>query len=160
MKAEQMRNAVDRAMRSNLYCAESVLLGVAEGLEIESPLIPRIASGFCSGLSRTGGTCGAVNGGVMALGLLFGRDDGESLPEGAYENVRMFMQRFNNSFGSCNCLELTGCDLSTEEGHNQYLEKRIWEKCQVLTRSAVEMVAEIAERDVGNLPADGNADGL
>jgi len=142
-----MRKAADRAMRSNLYCAESVLLGVAEGLNIKSPLIPRIASGFCSGLSRTGGTCGALNGGVMALGLIFGRDNGDSPPDGSYEKVEMFLQRFTDASGSCNCLEITGCDLGTEEGMNRYLETGMWEKCQNLTRKAVALVAEIAERE-------------
>lgn len=142
-----MTKGVDRALRSNLYCAESVLLGVAEGLNIKSPLIPRIASGFCSGLSRTGGTCGAVNGGVMALGLIFGRDDGDAPPDGFYEKVQQFLKRFKDTCGSCNCLELTGCDLSTEEGHNQYVEERMWEKCQDLTRKAVSMIAEIADRE-------------
>ena len=35
------------------YCAEAVLLAVAKHNGIESPLIPAIATGFCSGLSRT-----------------------------------------------------------------------------------------------------------
>jgi C_GCAxxG_C_C family probable redox protein len=145
MNAVEMRRGVDKAMHSNLYCAESVLLGVAKGLEIESPLIPRIASGFCSGLSRTGGTCGAVNGGVMALGLIFGRDNGEAPPDSSYEKVQTFLKRFEESAGSCNCLEITGCDLGTEEGYKRYLEKDMWKKCQDLTRMAVAMVAEIAE---------------
>lgn len=145
MNADEMRRGVDRAMRSNLYCAESVLLGVAEGLNIQSPLIPRIASGFCSGLSRTGGTCGALNGGVMALGLIFGRDNGESPPDGSYEKVEMFLNQFKDANGSCNCRAITGCDLGTDEGMRRYLETGMWEKCQEITRRAVSMIAEIAE---------------
>ena len=150
-----MRNGVDRALASNLYCAESVLLGVAEGLQIKSPLIPRIASGFCSGLSRTGGTCGAVNGGVMALGLIFGRDDGEMPADDSYDRVQTFLRRFKDACGSCNCLELTGCDLGTEEGQDRYFEKRMWEKCQEFTRKAVSMVAEISGCDDGQVPRPG-----
>lgn len=93
MKADQMEKAAERAWSSNLYCAESVLLGVAEGLNITSPLIPRMASGFCGGMSRTGGTCGAVSGGIMALGLIFGRDDGEAPPALAYEKVQIFLKQ-------------------------------------------------------------------
>lgn len=145
VKMEQMEVVLKQALRSNLYCAESVVLAVAEGLNIRSPLIPRIASGFCSGLSRTGGTCGAVNGGIMALGLLFGRDDGEGPPDGAYDKVRTFLQRFSDAHGSCTCLELTGCDLSTEEGRNRYAEEGMMVKCYGLTRDAVSLVAEIAQ---------------
>ncbi len=145
MKTQKMEQGADRALGSNLYCAESVLLGAAEGLNVESPFIPRIATGFCSGLSRTCGTCGAVNGGIMALGLIFGRDDGETPPDATYEKIQVFLKRFEETYGSCNCRELTGCDLSTEEGHRQYLDKGMWERCQDLTRKAVSLVAEVAE---------------
>lgn len=151
MKADQMEKAAERAWSSNLYCAESVLLGVAEGLNIKSPLIPRIASGFCGGMSRTGRTCGAVSGGIMALGLIFGRDDGEAPPDAAYEKVRMFLKRFKDTYGSCNCMELTGCDLSSEEGRKQFAEKGMRARCEEFTRNAVLMVAEIADVD-GKMP--------
>ena len=36
---------------SGFYCAESVLLAIAESQGIESDLIPRIATGFCSGIA-------------------------------------------------------------------------------------------------------------
>jgi len=145
MNADEMKRGVERAMQSNLYCAESVLLAVAEGLNIKSPLIPRIASGFCGGLSHTGGTCGALSGGVMALGLVFGRDIGETPLDRSYEKVRMLLNQFKEANGSCNCLEITGCDLGTEDGMNRYLETGMWEKCQDITRGAVAMVAEIAK---------------
>jgi C_GCAxxG_C_C family probable redox protein len=145
MNVELMEETVVRALDSNLYCAESVLAGVAAGLNINSPLIPRIASGFCSGMSRTGGTCGAVTGGIMAIGLIFGRDTGEERPEGAYDKVQLFLKRFEDSHGSCNCMELIECDLSTEKGHKQFYKEGKWEKCQEFTKKAASIVAEIAE---------------
>jgi len=48
---------------SGFYCAESVLLAIAGHKGIQSDLIPGIATGFCSGMSRTCGMCGAVTGG-------------------------------------------------------------------------------------------------
>jgi C_GCAxxG_C_C family probable redox protein len=144
MKVEKVEEAVDRALSSNLYCAESVLLAFAEGLGMKSELVPRIASGFCSGLSLTGGTCGAVNGGIMALGLIFGRDSADEPPYGSYAKVQEFLERFKDAYGSCNCTELTGCDLSTEEGRNQYMQKELWRQCQGYVKNAVSVIAEIA----------------
>jgi len=83
----------------------------------------------------------------MALGLLFGRDDGEAPPDAAYEKVQMFLKRFKDTYGSCNCLELTGCDLSSEEGRRQFARKGMREKCEDFTRNAVLMAAEIADFD-------------
>jgi len=53
---------------SGLFCAESVLLAAAEALGVNSDLIPRIASGVCSGLARTGGLCGALSGALLVSG--------------------------------------------------------------------------------------------
>ena len=60
--------------RSGYFCAESVLQAIAENQDIQSDLIPKIATGFCSGISRTGGMCGAVSGGIMGIGLVAGRN--------------------------------------------------------------------------------------
>ena len=60
--------------QSGFFCAESVLLAIAESQGIQSDLIPRIATGFCSGISRTGGMCGAVSGAIMGIGLVAGRN--------------------------------------------------------------------------------------
>jgi len=38
---------------SGFWCAESVLLAVAESKGIKSDIIPKIATGFCAGISRT-----------------------------------------------------------------------------------------------------------
>jgi C_GCAxxG_C_C family probable redox protein len=54
------------------YCAESVLLAIAESQGIQSHIIPRIATGFCSGMAPTCGLCGAANGAIMGIGLLNG----------------------------------------------------------------------------------------
>jgi hypothetical protein len=83
----------------------------------------------------------------MALGLIFGRDDGEAPPDAAYEKAQMLLKRFKDTYGSCNCLELTGCDLSSEEGRKQFAEKGMREKCLDFTKSAVSMAAEIADVD-------------
>lgn len=144
MKSEQIEEFVERALDSNLYCAETVLLAVAQSLKIDSPIVPRIASGFCSGVSRTGSTCGAVNGGIMALGLLYGRDKGEEPPDGAYDKVQEFTRQFENTYGSCNCRDLTGCDLSTKEGRDQFFQKEKWNQCQEYVRKAVSIIAQLA----------------
>ena len=39
--------------KSGYFCAESVLLAVSEHYGIKSSFIPGIATGFCSGTSRT-----------------------------------------------------------------------------------------------------------
>jgi C_GCAxxG_C_C family probable redox protein len=85
-------------------------------METENDVIPRIASVFAGGIGNTGAVCGAVIGALMAIGLKQGR--AESMDE-ALRNLavaREFRRRFETEMKTINCRELTGADLTTEEG--------------------------------------------
>ncbi len=115
--------------RSGFYCAESVLTAVAESRGIQSDLIPRLATGFCSGMARTGGPCGAVSGAIMAMGLSTGRQAPAESVEATYDLVRKLMERFQERFGSTNCRALLGCDLGTAEGQQTFRANHLIERC-------------------------------
>ena len=61
-------------------CCESVLLTLAEYLEIESELIPKIGTAIGAGVSLNGLLCGSISGVAMAIGLKFGRSSKEENP--------------------------------------------------------------------------------
>jgi C_GCAxxG_C_C family probable redox protein len=92
------------------------------GIEFDDTIIPRIASGFAGGIGNTGAVCGAVIGGVMALGLL--GEQGETMEDAlrSLGRVADFRRRFETEMGSIHCRELTGADLTTEEGIRRYME--------------------------------------
>ena len=102
-----------------LYCAETVLADVAAEHGIESSLIPRIATGLCSGMARTCGPCGALTGGILALNLVLGRDNRAQSVERNYAAVQELVERFEQQHGSTQCQQLLGCDLGTVEGQQQ-----------------------------------------
>lgn len=148
MNPEQVRqSAMSRFGEDGLFCAESVLSAVAEAAGLESSLIPRVATGFCGGVSRTCGMCGAVAGGVMALGLVFGRDYPEEPKDECYDRVQRFLAAFAGTCGSTNCRELTGCDLGTEAGRAAFEERGLVEDCRRYTGLAAGLVAEIIGND-------------
>jgi C_GCAxxG_C_C family probable redox protein len=94
---------------------------VCQELKIENEIIPRIASAFAGGIGNTGTVCGAVSGAVMAIGLKQGRAD---TMEEALRNLavaREFRRRFEAEMETINCRELTGADLSTPEGIEQFM---------------------------------------
>jgi C_GCAxxG_C_C family probable redox protein len=90
-------------------------------IEIENDVIRRIAFGFAGGLGNTGAVCGAVVGAVMAIGLKRGRVD--TLEAGLRELgvAREFRRRFEAEMETISCRELTGADLTTEEGLEQFM---------------------------------------
>ncbi len=119
-----------KLMGEGWLCAESVLLAVTGARGLTSPLIPRMATAFCSGLSRSCGTCGAVTGGVLAISLLAGRDTPErELLDLAYAPTQEFLEGFLAAYGSTNCFDITGCDFRTPEGQARYREANLKETC-------------------------------
>ena len=93
---------------------------MSQELGIENEAIPRIASGFGGGIGGTGAVCGAVVGAVMAIGLKHGRDDASQDRYGTWRLVQEFRRRFEAEMGHLCCHELTGMDLSTEEGRKEF----------------------------------------
>ena len=121
------------------------MLSVAESKNIQSELIPKIASGFCGGIARTSGICGAVSGAIMAISIFCGRDLSDEPIDKAYVPVRKLIETFENKFGSTNCRELTGCDLSTEEGRKRYFATNMLERCRCYTEEATRIAMSIIE---------------
>jgi len=94
-------------------------------METENDVIPRIASAFAGGIGNTGSVCGAVVGAVMAIGLKQGPVDTmeEKLRDLAV--TQEFRRRFEAEMKTISCSELTGLDLTTEEGLQQLMSSDI-----------------------------------
>ena len=135
-----------------LYCAESVLKIIAEAGGKDSDDLIRMATGFCSGASRTSGQCGAVSGAIMGIGLYAGRTAAGQDKDPSYMMVQEFLERFNKKFDSINCFELIECDFATKEGQDRFKEKRLLQKCILIAIHAVETALSIL-REQGYLLA-------
>jgi C_GCAxxG_C_C family probable redox protein len=59
-----------------LNCAESVVRILSEYYGWNNPAFPRVATAFGGGIGGTQDVCGAFTGGVMAIGMLMGREAG------------------------------------------------------------------------------------
>jgi C_GCAxxG_C_C family probable redox protein len=139
----------EELFESGSLCAESVLVAVTEELGLTCKLIPRMATGFCSGLARTGGLCGAVGGAVIALGIVAGRDGADEPVDPTYALVRAVLERFEDRFGATTCRELTGCDLATDGGQEQFRESGQHARCVEYVREATRMVLEALDSKGG-----------
>jgi C_GCAxxG_C_C family probable redox protein len=114
---------------------------VSEARSISNDGIPRIATGLCSGMARTGGMCGALSGAILAIGMVIGRDSAHGSVEPAYSQVRSLIAGFRERHGSTSCPDLIECDLSTEEGQLVFKQEHRIERC----RRYVEDAARIGQ---------------
>jgi len=74
--AEIRRMAENYYRRGDFYCSEAIVKTIKDAFQLPVPdTIIAMASGFPIGMGRSGCTCGAMAGGIMALGLFFGRTE-------------------------------------------------------------------------------------
>lgn len=105
-------------------CCQSTLIPFAEDEGLDHATFYKLAAQFGSGMRR-GSVCGAVTGGLMALGLL----DGDS------RTAAEFQRRFLERAGAINCAELL--KNAKENGE----EKKA--HCDRMIAIAVELVEEL-----------------
>jgi C_GCAxxG_C_C family probable redox protein len=151
LKKTTQKNALSEKaaeyFREGYNCAQSVLLTMFEYWDGKSELVPKIATGFGGGIGRCGSVCGALTGGVMALGIRCGTN--EPVLEKrlkAYEAARRLYKHFEKQYGTVLCKELIGYDLSNpkeseEAGKNKVFE----EKCPNYVKTVVEALLEITK---------------
>lgn len=141
--ASQVRQAAEDSFANGLYCAESVLVALAQSQGFDNEFLPKMASGFCGGMARTCGTCGAVTGAIMGMGLTLGRSQAGESVKPAYVATQRLISEFEKEFGARDCHVLLGCDLSTPEGQATFREKKLGERCAQFTGKAAEIAANI-----------------
>src|SRR5512136_1800009 len=93
---EQARRKAEEFYRSGQFlCSEAVFLVANEflGKPVPDDMV-RLASGFPVGMGRAGCACGAVTGGVMALGLKYGRTQPGAKTPGMFETSKELHDRF------------------------------------------------------------------
>jgi len=143
--ASEIRKSAEDSFASGLYCAESVVLSLARAQGIESDLLTRMATGFCGGMARTCGTCGALTGAIMGLGISLGRSQPDGSVKDAYAATQRLIREFEQAFGARDCHVLLGCDLGTPEGQAQFRERQLAERCIGYTGKAAEIAATILQ---------------
>ncbi|NLF40928.1 C_GCAxxG_C_C family protein [bacterium] len=127
-------------------CAQSTFCALCERLGMDRNTALKTSCGFGGGMGRNQEVCGAVAGGIMAIGLRHGRgvNDDRPVTMAAYEKVRAFMGRFAAQHGSCLCRDLLdGVNLLTAEGQQQFKERNLHGTvCTECVRTATRLAEE------------------
>lgn len=127
-------------------CSQAVIWAFAEDFGLDKATALRIAEGFGGGMGASGGTCGALTGAMMAIGLKHGRQDADDRDAKA-ETVRLtreLMRRFKDQHGSLLCKVLIGCEIDTPQKFAAARDSGVMTAtCPGLIRSACDTLEEI-----------------
>lgn len=97
-------------------CAESVLRGVCHAQEIDLPDVAKMmATPFGGGIGRCEDVCGALAGGVMALGACIGRTKTSEDRLRSYDAAKLLYTSFQKRFDSVDCKVLNKSDFKSPE---------------------------------------------
>ncbi len=127
------------------FCAEAVLLAIAESKGIRSDLIPKIATGFSTGIGKTGGLCGALIGGILVINIFTGRSSAQESTRKNFGLVKQLINRFEKKYGSSDCKGLLGCDLGTLRGQYTFMVDDLFDKCTEYTEEATRITMTLIE---------------
>ena len=112
-----IKDGVDEAMRCwglKLNCAESVMRGVCYAEEITlDDLSKKLATPFGGGIGRSEDVCGALTGGVLAIGASLGRTEPDQDKTKCYESARALYRQFEARFGAIVCKALNESDFTS-----------------------------------------------
>ncbi len=123
---------------------------VAEQIGMDHQTAVKLSSGFGGGMSL-GSVCGAVTGGIMAIGLKHGGADRESQMKTA-RLVRQFTDRFKTQHKSINCPDLTSVDMgkvdvgdpvAVSQAYKSAMAKNAFAACPGIVRDAAKIVTEL-----------------
>jgi len=151
LKKQARKKAYDYELECH-GCSQAVPLTFQELLGLEDELTFKAAGPLCAGLGM-GKTCGALTGGIMVLGMKYGRPRIQDGLDGLLPGMgvaQRLVQRFEQEFGTTVCSEISKIDDWTDleavmqaVNNPEFIER----EAEVVGKTA-EMVAElIGEED-------------
>ena len=130
-------NAVEHFSKG-YNCSQIVLGSFYEKYGMKQEQAFAMATGLGGG-ARFGEICGAVSGGILVVGLKYGKD--KPL---CYQRTTEFINEFRSRRGNIVCRELLGCDIGKPEVMKRAAESGLFKKmCPIMIREAVEILEEM-----------------
>lgn len=150
VSVQKVRAGAEEMFRDGLFCSEAVVASICSNFELDVPeVVVSMASGFPAGIGRAKCLCGAVSGGVMALGLFFGRTrPGDPKVEKNLELSKELHDYFKGATGKNSlCCRVLTKEFDMEKGEHR-------EQCISYTGLVAEKVAHIVIRELELVNAD------
>jgi C_GCAxxG_C_C family probable redox protein len=104
MEEQKIKEIVYNYYKKGFHCAEAIMNTIQELYPMSNYSSCKVASGFCGGIGKSHqDVCGALAGGVIALGAIYGRKKGgEDINKLVFLSAEL-RQEFLNEFKSTVC---------------------------------------------------------
>ena len=143
---------VNQHMQRSHHCAQSSFMALKEQFGLEGDQVIKALTPL-PGIAERGETCGAVTGPLMALGLIYGRDELHMDDWDKYQQSLVpagrFFDHFEKEFGTTTChgvqeVKFGQCyHLTDPDELQEFQNAGATEHCSEVVRMAVRMAAEI-----------------
>jgi C_GCAxxG_C_C family probable redox protein len=130
-------------------CAETSLVALQKVYGLPAAEDSSAAMVLNGGVAYSGGVCGAISGAAMAVGRLAEQRIGDHkiAKRTARRIIQKTMAEFDERFGSHNCSGLIEFDISTQRGHDEFIESGVWRTtCMSQLEFSVGRLAKLADR--------------
>ena len=116
---------------------------------LEDDRVWTAASGFGGGIARHQSICGALSGGVMAIGLQEGHrvEDPKKVADAVRQRAAALLTGFKERFAAIECRNLVAFDFLAPGGYEAHKQSNAkQERCHLYVRYVVETLAREHER--------------
>ncbi len=123
--------------KGEFFCSESVVKTINDALGQPYPDdVVKLASGFPIGLGKAQCLCGAVSGGEMALGMVYGRVHGEPMNPKMFDKAKGLHDYIKEEYKSLCCRVIT-----REWAGDNFMSPERKSHCITITGKVAEWVA-------------------
>lgn len=145
---KKLQKDAEDNFRGGYFCCEALVAAVRSNFDLDVPEeIVAAVSGMAVGIGRSGCTCGALNGGVAALGLFFGRTEPNGPQDPKVSRCMALTHELHDWFKASNGKNAICCRVLTREFDMGKGEHK--EQCIRFTGLCAWKVGEIVCRELG-----------
>lgn len=144
----KVQEDAEESYRNGFFCCEAVLEVIMEHFKVDVPYeMIRMASGMAIGVGKSGCICGALNGGVLAIGMFFGRSEHKGPKDPNVVKCMRMTNELHDWFKENNTKKVACCRVLTREFDMSQGQHK--SQCIYYTGMCAAKAAEIIARELG-----------
>lgn len=145
---KKVQQDAENNFRGGYFCCEALMAAIRDNFQLDVPKeVIAMASGMAVGAGRSGCMCGALNGGILALGMFFGRTEPKGPQDPQVNKCMALTHELHDWFKEANGKNAICCRVLTREFDMGKGEHK--EQCIRFTGLCTWKVAEIVVRELG-----------